>query len=132
MPYKRRNPVNWQRQGYWFEAEGSKREAPTIGAIGHLDTVTQTLDRKDVVKYLCRELVKGGFTAKIRLKKKENAVVCSIDRIEEQICFIKRTKPYYLSKETKEWAERYLAELERRRKKAKEVGGRPRIPFECP
>jgi len=110
-----------------FEAEGGKPRPPKRGeSFGALMTVSQKLSRRDIVDKLCNELKGAGFRSAVYVSM--GMAECFLTRVEEQKCFIERTKPYYLSQETKNWADQYLAEIERRTK----ARARPRFPFECP
>jgi len=123
MSYKRRNPIDWAKHAYWFEAEGSKTSSKDPE---YLDTVSQNVARREIVDTLCKELQNAGFRARVRPLEKGRTLACNIKRIEEQKCFVERTKSYYLAQETRQWAEEYLRAIEGRRRR------RPRIHFKCP
>jgi len=125
-PWEYSNPINWAKHAWWHEAEG-KKPKPVGGAYKDFYTVTQTILRRDIVEKLCKELRSTGFQSSRIRKIGREGIGCKIERIEEQICFLTRTKPHYLSKETLDWAEAYLIYL-----KAPRKVGRPRIPFTCP
>ena len=115
MPRKRgriqSNPIDWAKHAHWFEAEGTKVRPPIKKGeyFLYLATVTQSPERGDIVDKLCEELKSAGFTPLKRERKhpKGTLRVCELRRIEEQYCFIERTKPYYISERTKQWAEAY-------------------------
>jgi len=125
MKKRRRNPVNWERQAHWFEGEGGKTKPPSKGVkVQPIQTVMQDIARIDIVDKLCSELIQAGFTpTRYRVGRTER---CEIGTVEQQKCFINRTKRYYLSQQTREWAEEYLKEIERRKPRT------PRKPFKCP
>jgi len=114
--------VNWERQASWHEAEGAKPE-PVARRYREFVTVTQDVGREDIVEHLCGELKNAGFTPKIRRDRRQ--VKCALERMEEQIYFVTRTKPHYMSKQARDWAERYLTYL----KTPPTKRGKPRKPF---
>ena len=128
MTRKRRNPVNWERPAWWHEAAGSKPTPPKIGKpLIPLTTVSQHVMRREIVDVLCDELADAGFRVDKRIER-DKTIRCHLTRVEEKRCFVERTRPHYLSKRTRKWAQDYLREIKRREKRR----ARPRIPFRCP
>ena len=61
-----------------------------------------------------------------RVKDGEAFYACEFPSIEQQKCFIERTKPHYMGKATQEWAEKSPKGIGERKTR------RERKPFICP